>query len=499
MPIPPPRRSPTASAHSPRRHDATVPGPRLAALPGLVATLAAALAGCQPATDAEAPAPAAAPASTTTPASTSTTASDLDAAPRSDTAGAERVTVPGMTLPAGFTATLFAAGLPTPRHIAVNSNGDVYVSLRSGAAKFRATDEPGGIAALRDSDGDGVADETRIFGPADTDTGLAIHAGELFFASMTAIRAVPLDDGLVPSGPVETVVADMPQSANGHRTKPITFDDSGHLYTQVGSPSNSCQTDDGVPGSPGIVPCSQLDAHGGVFRFDAAARDQVHAEDAERLSTGHRNVVALEWNAAAGALYLLMHGRDGLSRLWPERYSEAEDIEVPAEEFHRLEPGADLGWPYTYFDPIRGRRMVNPEYGGDGETEAEPGRYQDPLVAFPGHWAPNDLVFYTAEQFPARYRNGAFIAFHGAVTPRRTEPGGYSVVFVPMSATGEVTGDWELFADDFERPAPGSDTVGRPSGLAIGPDGSLYIGDDTGGRIWKVTYTGPGARGRAAP
>jgi glucose/arabinose dehydrogenase len=385
-------------------------------------------------------------------------------------------------------ATLFAEGLPTPRHAAVAPNGDVYVTLRSGQAKFRATDEPGGVAALRDTDGDGVADEQEIFGTPDIDTGLAIRDGYLYYSSMTTIYASPLGSGLVP-GPAEVVVADLPQSAEGHRTKAITFDTSGNLYTQVGSPSNSCQGEGGR-GAPGLMPCTQLEAHGGVFRFSATARDQAHAEVAERISTGHRNVVALEWNDAAGALYLLMHGRDGMSQQFPDDFSPAEDIELPAEEFHRLEPGDDLGWPYTYYDPIRGERMVMPEYGGDGETPAEPGRYKDPLIGFPGHWAPDDLIFYTATQFPERYRNGAFIAFHGPVAPRREEPGGYNVVFVPMDAAGEITGDWEIFADDFEVPISEGTPIGRPAGLALGPDGSLYIVDDSGGRIWKISYTG---------
>lgn len=410
--------------------------------------------------------------------------SPVDAEPEPETVPAPAV---GMTLPPGFTATLFAEGLTTPRHIAVNADGDVYVTLRSGQAKFRATDEPGGVAALRDSDGDGRAEAREIFGTPDIDTGLAIHDGYLYYASMTTIYASPLGPELVP-GPAEIVVADMPQSADGHRTKPITFDTNGNLYTQVGSPSNSCQGEG--RGAPGLMPCTQLEAHGGVFRFSAEARNQVHARDGARYSTGHRNVVAMEWNDSAGALYLLMHGRDGLSQQFPDYYSPADDIELPAEEFHRLEPGDDLGWPYTYYDPIRGERMVMPEYGGDGKTPAEPGRYKEPLIAFPGHWAPDDLVFYTATQFPQRYRNGAFIAFHGPVMARREDPGGYSVIFVPMSPAGEITGDWEFFADDFEKPTGESDLVGRPAGLAVGPDGSLYIVDDSGGRIWKVSYTG---------
>lgn len=400
-----------------------------------------------------------------------------------------RVRVSGFTLPQGFTATLFAEGFDVPRHVAVNDNGDVYVALRSGQARFAQTDEPGGVAALRDSDGDGVADITRRFGPADIDTGLAISDGHLYAASMTTIYAYPLTGELVPSGEPEIVVAELPLSGSGHRTKPITFDNAGHLYTQVGSPSNSCQTDPGTPGSPGMQPCTMLEEHGGVFRFDADARNQVHADDHFRYSTGQRNIVALEWNDSAGALYLLMHDRDGLNQLWPEHFTVEDDIELPAEEFHRLEQNDDLGWPYTYYDQIRGERMVSPEYGGDGQTVAEAGRYKDPLIGFPGHWAPDDLVFYEADQFPERYRNGAFIAFHGQVSPRRPEPGGHNVVFVPMNADGDITGAWEIFADDFEIPDPGSDVIGRPNGLAIDSEGSLYIVDDAGGRIWKVSYT----------
>jgi glucose/arabinose dehydrogenase len=404
------------------------------------------------------------------------------------TGAAGRASAP--SLPPGFTAVLFAEGLPTPRHIAVRGNGDVYVTLRSGQAKFRPTDEPGGVVALRDTDGDGTADVTRRFGPPDIDTGLAIHDGSLYFSSPTTIYAMALGDELVPTAATTIVVAGLPESGSGHRTKPITFDANGHLFTQVGSPSNACQTEQGTPGSPGLMPCSLLDRHGGVFRFGAGARDQAYARDGHRISTGHRNIVALEWNDSAGALYALMHGRDGLNQLWPEHFSAADDIELPAEEFHRIDEGADLGWPYTYFDPRRGTRMVMPEYGGDGRTPSGPNGYSEPLVAFPAHWAPNDLVFYTGAMFPDRYRNGAFIAFHGAVTPRRADPGGYSVVFVPMDADGDVTGDWEIFADDFEALSTSAGAVGRPSGLAVAPDGALLIGDDTGGRIWRVTYPG---------
>src|SRR5690606_41627087 len=127
-----------------------------------------------------------------------------------------------------------------------------------------------------------------------------------------------------------------------------------------------------------------------------------------------------------------------------------------------LGEGDHLGWPYTYYDPRRAQRMVMPEYGGDGKTTAEPDRYEDPSIAFPAHWAPNDLVFYTGTRFPERYRNGAFIAFHGAVTPRRDDVG--SVAFVPMDAAGAVTGDWEAFAGGFAHLRTSANAVPRPSG-----------------------------------
>lgn len=394
-------------------------------------------------------------------------------------------------LPPGFSATIFADRLDRPRHLAVRANGDVYVALRSGAQQIVPSNSAGGIVGLRDTDGDGRADLMERFGRSDVDTGLALRDDVLYFSSAVAVYALPLGDELKPTGEPELVVGGFGDSGGGHSAKPITFDGEGHMYVQAGVPSNACQQQDRVPGSAGENPCTQLERFGGVWRFSATSRRQDHLGDGIRYSTGHRNVVALEWNAVANQLYLVMHGRDQLDTLWPERFTAAQRSELPAEEFHVVVQGDDLGWPYTYYDQIRGERMVSPEYGGDGTVAAEPGKYKDPLIGFPGHWAPNDLVFYTGTQFPERYRNGAFIAFHGSWN--REIQDGYSVVFVPMGSDGKPSGPYEIFADDFEAPeaiqSP-ADAVHRPSGLAVGPDGSLFISDDVGGRIWKVTYTG---------
>ena len=397
----------------------------------------------------------------------------------------------GIELPAGFTSTIFADGLQAPRHMAVSDNGDVYVALRSSRATLAPTE--GALVGLRDMDGDGVADQIRHFGPPNADTGLAISGDTLYFSSTTAVYALPLDGNLVPSGEPQIVVSGIPESAGGHASKPIALDVDGHVYTQAGVPSNACEEQPRSPGSAGLDPCPFLEEYGGVYRLSANARNQVHAEDAIRYSTGHRNVVALEWNPSANRLFLVMHGRDQLDEMWPEHFTLEQRLELPAEEFHAVDQGDDLGWPYTYYDQIRGQRMLGPEYGGDGEIPAEQGVYKRPLIGFPGHWAPNDLVFYTGTQFPERYRNGAFIAFHGSWNRQGGEQGGYAVVFVPMNAAGEVTGEWEIFADDFEGPNPitsPAEARHRPTGLAIGPDGALYVSDDARGRVWRITYAG---------
>ena len=132
--------------------------------------------------------------------------------------------------------------------------------------------------------------------------------------------------------------------------------------------------------------------------------------------------------------------------------------------------------------------MQGPEYGGDGKTAAT-GDYKDPLIGFPAHWAPNDLLFHSGTNMPEKYAQGAFIVFHGSWNRMPFEQDGFKVVFVPMR-DGQVTGDWEVFADGFtgaESIKNPANTAYRPTGLAEGPDGAIYITEDKHGRIWKVS------------
>jgi glucose/arabinose dehydrogenase len=186
----------------------------------------------------------------------------------------------------------------------------------------------------------------------------------------------------------------------------------------------------------------------------------------------------------------MQHGRDGLFQMFPEQYNAEEGAELPAEEMFRVKKDSDFGWPYCYFDQYQKKKILAPEYGGDKKKQGRCANVDTPVVAFPGHWAPNALVFYTGDQFPARYKEGAFIAFHGSWNRAPLKQKGYKVVFVPFK-DGKASGEYEVFADGFagseELDSPG-DALARPCGLAQGPDGSLYISDSVKGTIWRVTY-----------
>jgi glucose/arabinose dehydrogenase len=386
----------------------------------------------------------------------------------------------------GFGAFVVADSVGKARHIAIRDNGDIYVKLRNPV-------EGGGVLALRDTTGDGRADIKEYFGEDADGTGIGIYNGYLYYSSDTVIYRAQLTDGeLLPTGAQEVVVEGfLPQGQ--HATKSFTFDNNGNIYVNVGAPSNACQEQSRTPGSPGQDPCPQLDRQAGIWRFDANQLNQTQEADGYRYATGIRNAVAVEWNDNANGLYALQHGRDQLNTLWPEYYNDSTSAELPAEEFLKVDDGDDFGWPFCYYDPFKEQKVLAPEYGGNGEAVGQCEGKESPIMAFPAHWAPNDLVFYDAGMFPGKYQNGAFIAFHGSWNRAPKPQKGYLIAFVPME-NGMPSGDYERFADEFagsggEIASP-SDAEFRPTGLAVGSDGSLYITDDTAGRIWRVFHEG---------
>lgn len=395
----------------------------------------------------------------------------------------------GLVLPEGFGALVVADAVGLARHLAVNDNGDIYVKLRY------ATGDKGNIA-LRDNNQDGRADVFERFGGYPNDgsfaTEMRIHKGYLYFSSEKVVYRQKLIPGqLLPEGQPEPLVTDH-HPLQWHNAKTLAFDQKGGMYVTFSAPTNNCEDWTTVPEKTtaqvkGYQPCPELIDHAGIWRF-AEDRPGQTMRDGLRYATGLRSVVGMAWNPADQQLYALIHGRDYLYNHAPQHYSPWLGAMLPAEEFVKIQAGDDFGWPYAYYDQLQQKRIVAPEYGGDGKREAK--GYTDPLLGLPAHWAPNDLLFYQGKQFPARYREGAFVAFHGSTNRTPYPQGGYLVGFIPF-AQGRPTGAWEVFADGFA----GVDTIRRmedaryrPVGLAEGPDGSLYVSDSNRGKIWRICF-----------
>jgi len=171
---------------------------------------------------------------------------------------------------------------------------------------------------------------------------------------------------------------------------------------------------------------------------------------------------------------------------------ESDNATRPAEPMYRVDQqGDNFGWPYCFYDFTQKKLLLNPEYGGDGKTVGRCSGFKNPIAAFPAHWAPVDVAFYTGTQFPRKYQGGAFIAFHGSWN-RAPVQAGYNLTF--QAFTGKnPSGQYEVFADGFggksELKNPGEASA-RPDGVAQGPDGSLYITESVKGRVWRVIYRG---------
>ncbi len=403
----------------------------------------------------------------------------------------------GLYLPEGFGALVVADSVGPTRHLAVNDNGDIY-------AKLRITTGDQGNVALRDTNDDGKADIIKRFGDYQNDgsfaTEMRIHNGYLYFSSELVVYRQKLTPSeLIPEGKPEIMVVD-DYPLQWHNAKSLAFDNEGGMYVTFSAPTNVCEdwtpealekyskSGNSTEGIKGQYPCQQLNDRAGIWKFDENKFVQ-HISDGQRFATGLRSIVGISWNENDNSLYAIQHGRDYLHGHAPEHYTPWQNAVLPAEEFVKIKEGDDFGWPYTYYDPFKTKRMLAPEYGGDGIKES-PG-YADPIMGLPAHWAPNDLLFYKGEQFPERYKKGAFIAFHGSTNRGPYPQAGYIVAFIPF-VNGRPVDTWEVFADGFagvDTIANMSDAKYRPMGLSEGPDGSLYVSESKNGKIWRIVFT----------
>jgi glucose/arabinose dehydrogenase len=393
----------------------------------------------------------------------------------------------GIRLPQGFCALVAADNLGAARHMVTAPNGDLYVALMTSGGRGQPQ-TGGGAVALRDANGDGRFEVVERFGSGST-TGIGLRNGYIYLAHPQVIERFKLTEGtLKPTGAAQTIATGFPTDRQ-HEDKGIAFDGRGGLYVNVGAPSNACQSPDRRPGVKGVDPCPLLEKHAGIWKFDENKLNQTQ-DQGTRFATGLRQMPAITWHD--GALYIAMNNRDQLDVFWPSLFTAKDNAERPAEPLYRAVQGSNFGWPYCYYDYTTKAMVLNPEYGGDGKNVGRCTMFTPPLVAFPAHWAPLDVKFYTGQQFPARYRNGAFIAFHGSWNRSPEPQAGYNVTFQPF-VSGKPAGPFEVFAQGFAGREPlqnPGDAVARPDGIAQAPDGTLYIGDSQRGKIWRVVYTG---------
>jgi len=330
-------------------------------------------------------------------------------------------------------------------------------------------------------------------------TGIGLYRGSIYTEINDRIVRYSLPAGsIVPSGSADTIVSGLPLGGD-HPMHPFIINAEGLMYVDVATATNSCQLKNRTLKSPGANPCTELETRGGIWRYDANKTNQTFST-AERFATGIRNAEGFAIDSS-GRVFVTQHGRDQLHANWPDLYKPDQEATLPAEELLLLKPKGDYGWPECYYDPFVEKLVLAPEYGGDGKTIGVCANKIAPTAAFPAHWAPNAMVRYDQKQFPARYREGVFIAFHGSWNRAPYAQGGYNVVFQAL-AGDRASGQCEIFADGFagavKSPAKAAH---RPSGLAVGPDGSLYVSDDIRGRIYRIVYRGGsegGSEGGAA-
>ena len=343
-------------------------------------------------------------------------------------------------VPEGFEVTVFARDLVNPRMLAFSPDGTLYATRRS----------VGDVVMLPDADGDGKAEAARRVASRAGLHGIVFDGGKVFLATVNDVYVADVaEDGSF--GPLRRIIDDLPDGGQ-HPNRTLGIGPDGMLYVSAGSTCNACAETN--PESATILRAKPDGSGRAIF------------------ASGLRNTIGFDWDSS-GALWGLDHGIDWLG----------DDEQV--EELNHIEQGKRYGWPYVYgmgaFNP-----QDNPPPGLTLEKWA--GMSTAPRLGYTPHSAPMQMAFYDGSQFPAEYRGDAFVAMRGSWN--RRPPSGYEVAHVdfeqgqPVAITPFLTGFLRHGED-------GYGFLGRLAGLAVGPDGALYVGDDFNGVIYRVAYTGP--------
>lgn len=348
--------------------------------------------------------------------------------------------------PPGFTVGLYASGVSGARKLVVAADGTVIVA-RSRAGK---------VTALRDTNGDGIADQSSDITPAlNRPHGLTFRDGALWIADQERVYRLGWADGH-PTTPLEAMsVRGIFGGTGGHWTRNIAFSRDGRfLYASIGSRSNIAEED-----AP----------RASIQRYAVTPDGRIGA--ATSFATGLRNPVGIAMMPGTDRLFTVVNERDGLG-----------DGLVP-DYFTEVEAGAFYGWPYAYIGS-----NPQPDYG-----QRRPDMVANttaPDVLFQSHSAPLGITFLADADVPDDWRDDALVALHGSWNA--AVPTGYKVVRIEFEG-GKPTGRYINFLTGFriDTPQPGRQRParvwGRPVGVATGPDGAIYVSDDAGGTIWRIT------------
>lgn len=340
-----------------------------------------------------------------------------------------------LQLPEGFAISIYAENVPNARSMTLGENGVVFIGTR----------KKGSVYAVKDSNGDGVADKryliaTDLYMP----NGVAYKDGNLYVAETNRILRYNDIEKNLASPPEPTVIFDKLPSDRHHGWKYLRIGKDNRLYTAVGVPCNICLPDKAI--------------------YSSLVRLNQDGSNFEIIARGIRNSVGFDWQPESNKLFFTENGRDYMGD------------DLPPDELNMWTgKGQHFGYPHCHAGDI-----PDPELAGKNNCK----QFVPPVWKFKAHMAPLGLRFYTGEQFPKRYKNQLFVAQHGSWN--RSKAHGYRIALVtfkqgkPVSEQAFITG-W-LSKDE--------QVLGRPTDILQMPDGSLLITDDTLGVIYRVTYNG---------